>query len=108
MRTDVLEMFKVRCDVYGMELDEAMGALAMSEILQHTYVQRMIPCPEWLLEQVRNLQYHIKRKYRDQLARKLRSAEVRLVATKQTKDPEGFLTSEVEELRKQLQELSAS
>ena len=100
------ELFKLRADIYGMDLDDGMAALTMSEMLQHTYVQRSVPCPEWLVGQVRDLGEHVTRKYRDQLARKLRLAEARLVSTRQTKDPEGFLTAEVDELRKQLQTLS--
>ena len=103
MRENIVDMFKVRCDVYGMEIDEAMAALALTSVYMDSYVQMLMPVPEWVGQQRTDLQDHIQRKNRDALARRLRSAKSRLAAAQETKDPEGYLSKEIAALEQQLQ-----
>lgn len=97
----MLEKLK-HLDLDKLDIDQAVSLVAFGDMLIYTYEKRELEVPQWLTDNVRELNREITARHRDNLEKALKETDAGLEALKTQGEKREDLKARQERLRKAL------
>ena len=91
-------------DLYRIDVDEAVYLVTLGENMKAQYTGRGLETPQWLTDNVKELNREIRNRHRDNLEKALKEATAGLESLKTQSEKRGDLKATVERLTKALAE----
>lgn len=85
-------------DLDRLDVDEAVALVSFGEVLQAAYATRGLETPQWLVDNVRELNREIRNRHRDNLEKAKRETLAELEALKSRDERRGDLKSKLDRL----------
>lgn len=89
-------------DLDRLDVDEAVALVAYGEVLQAAYASRGLETPQWLNDNVRELNREIRNRHRDNLEKAKRETEAQLETLKSRDERREDLKSKLDRLNQAL------